>query len=172
MADLDVLRQNWYKATDDLPWGVQRVFADVLTLAADEKTPSPLVFGADYADGGACLVNQAAQFLKAIDGEGGTGKPMDSFGRVVSLFDDINREFLTRGINTERKVSPLAADILLQWFSPLKETPLEAEVNDAIKAETPYVEPTDEEMKEALLDMLTSTPMEETPFDANVVQDI
>lgn len=178
MVDMDSLRTQWNKATGDLPWGVQRVFADVLTLASQEKTPSPLVYNQDYGDGGACLVNQAAQFLKAIGGEGGEGKPMASFGTVVSLFDQINREFHSKGINVDRKVSPLAADILLQWFAPLKDSPTEADLGtvSAAGVAVTYREPTDEEMHNALLEMLTTpAPLTETPFDTvneDVVQDI
>lgn len=170
---METLRMEWEKATSNLNWGVQRVFADVLTLAADEKTPTPLVWGRDYGDGGACLVNQGAQFLSAIGGQGGHGKPSAAFGTVVGLFDEINKAFFEKGINVDKSVSPLAADIMLQWFAPLKESPLENDLGTVEAAGTsiPYVEPTDEEMKTALLDMLSTPPPVETtvtPFDADV----
>lgn len=160
--DFDTLKEQWQIATAALPWGVQRVFRDVFTLAANQKTPTPLVWGRDYGDGGACLVNQGAQFLSLIDGEGGHGKPSAAFGEVVSLFDRINRAFLEEDVNIDKTVSPLAADIFLQWFAPLKPQPVEEATNEALAPEAfangIIPERSDEDMARALLEFLTSAP--------------
>lgn len=169
MNNYDSLREQWGAATAALPWGAQRVFIDVLTLAQQEKTPSPLVWGRDYGDGGACLVNQGAQLLSALDGEGGYGKPSQMFGEVVSLFDQINQEFFKNDINFNKTVSPLAADILIQWFAPLKDQPLEEQVNEAQAneafAQGIIPERSDEDMTRALMAMLSEPPPAvESPF--------
>lgn len=163
--DFDALRLEWQQATGNLPWGVQRVFRDVFQLAADQKTPTPLVWGRDYGDGGACLVNQGAQFLALINGEGGEGKPSVAFGEVVGLFDRINREFLKADVNVDQTVSPLAADILLQWFAPLRDRPIDSMVDEALSAEVfassgelPYTEPSDEDLARGLIEFLCSPP--------------
>jgi hypothetical protein len=166
--NMDKLRQDWNQATANLQYGVQRVFVDVLTLVQEEKKKD-LVWGQDYGDGGACLVNAAGNMLTT---GGGQGIPMANFGEVVSLFDRINREFRSKDINTDYHVSPLAAEILLQWFAPLKEEPVSTTVNEATSNEAfashePYVEATDEEIGRALMEMFTTdAPVEmETPFD-------
>lgn len=169
MQDLDELRDKWAEATADLPYGVQRVFHDVLTLVKEEKKKD-LIYGADYYNNGACLVNAAANMLVV---GGGYGIPMEAFGRVVSLYDQINREFRSRDINTDQHVSPLAAEILLAWYAPLKDAPAPVETPDTsntVFAEgMPYVEPTDEEMAQALSDMFSEPAPQETinltPFD-------
>jgi hypothetical protein len=157
--DLDELRLKWNVATANLKYGEQRVFIDVLTLVAEDKKHD-LVWGKDYGDGGACLVNAAGNLLTT---GGGHGIPMANFGAVVGLYDTINRIFYGRDINTDNHVSPLAAEILLQWFAPLKPTPLETEVNDAMANEAfaeglSYTEPTDEDMTRALMEMLSEAP--------------
>lgn len=148
----DTLLPKWKEATHDLQWGVQHAFSDVLTLASEGKID--LVYNADYYGKGACLVNQAGSLLKV---GGGYGIPMANFGHVVSLFDQLNRFFKEKGINTEDgKVSPYAAEILLHWFSPLHprpedvaDTPQPTQVMD----NTHYVEPTDEQISESLKKM-------------------
>ena len=164
---MDKLRKEWETATSKLQYGVQRVFRDVLSLVADEKKTN-LVWGADYMDQGACLVNAAGNMLTT---GGGNGVPSANFGEVVGLYDKINRKFKDEGINTtDNYVSPLAAEILLQWFAPQKPTPLEDAVNEATANEyfaegLTYVEPTDEEMTRALLEMLSEPPAAvESPF--------
>jgi hypothetical protein len=169
MTDLDDLHQQWNVATANLPYGVQRVFVDVFSLVKEEKKKD-LVWGQDYGDSGACLVNAAGNMLTV---GGGVGIPMANFGEVVALFDSINHEFRSRSINSDYHVSPLAAEILLQWFAPLKDAPVETTVNEATSAEAfashePYVEATDEEIGRALLEMFTTpapTVDVETPFD-------
>lgn len=162
MTDFDELKEQWQIATAKLPWGVQRVFRDVFALAAEQKTPTPLVWGRDYGDGGACLVNQGAQFLSLIGGEGGYGKPSQAFGEVVRLFDRINREFLEADVNVDKTVSPLAADIFLQWFAPLRDRPVANAVEEATAPEafaTGIIpERSDEDMARALMEFLTSPP--------------
>lgn len=162
MIDFDTLKEQWQIATGNLPWGVQRVFRDVFVLAADGKTPTPLVWGRDYGDGGACLVNQGAQFLNLINGEGGHGKPMAAFSEVVSLFDRINAAFLEADINVDKTVSPLAADIFVQWFAPLRPRPVGDSVDEATAPETFAIgiipEKSDEDLARALMEMLTTPP--------------
>lgn len=162
--DFDTLRTAWQVATGNLPWGVQRVFRDVFVLASQGKTPTPLVWGRDYGDGGACLVNQGAQFLNLINGEGGSGKPMAAFGEVVSLFDRINAAFLEADVNVDKTVSPLAADIFVQWFAPLRPRPIDSAVDEAMAPEAfatgtgTYTEPSDEALARGLMEFLSSPP--------------
>ena len=171
MTDFDELKEQWQIATAKLPWGVQRVFRDVFALAAEQKTPTPLVWGRDYGDGGACLVNQGAQFLSLIAGEGGYGKPSQAFGEVVGLFDKINAEFLKADVNVNQTVSPLAADIFLNWFAPLRDRPVDHAVTESIAPEAFSVgiipERSDEDMARALMEFLTSAPaaMESDPTE-------
>lgn len=168
MPDIDILRKKWTEATAALAYGEQRVFADVLKLVADDVKKN-LIWGSDYADGGttACLVNAAGSMLSKGDG---AGVPMQQFRNVVALYDQINREFRARDINLDHHVSPLAAEILLQWFAPLKEAPSEVLAREShFKGDEHYVEPTDEVMLNDLLNML-STEREApkdvvTPFD-------
>lgn len=170
MYDPDELRSQWGKATHDLPYGVQRVFKDVLDLVQEGKKQD-LVYGADYSNSGACLVNASANMLVA---GGGHGIPMAAFGDVVSLFDRINKYLEIQGVNNEPGlVSPLAAEILLNWYAPLKEVP---EVVENFKTEgdnlipLPYIEATDEEMEQAFMTLLENRPIE-TPFDELVPVD-
>lgn len=165
--DLETLHTQWKAATANLNYGEQRVFKDVLTLVSEEKKTN-LVWGADYGDGGqgACLVNAAGSMLSKGDG---SGVPMQQFGEVVALYDKLNREYRTRDINTDHHVSPLAADILLQHFAPLKEAPMEAIAREShFKHGDKYVEPTDEAMLNDLMNMLSEpeAPVDiVTPFD-------
>jgi hypothetical protein len=162
--DSDVLREKWQNATAELPYGVQRAFKDVLELVAEEKKKD-LVYGADYTDKGACLVNSAANMLVV---GGGHGIPMAQFSDVVSLFDTINQMFYTQGVNSNyHMVSPLAAEILCMWYAPLKDVPpvvenWEAEEGNVIPL--PYIEATDEEMEQAFMTLLNNRPVK-TPFD-------
>jgi hypothetical protein len=155
-------KEKWQAATAALPYGVQRVFHDVFTLVAEGKK-SNLVYGSDYAGPtGTCLVNAADNLL--VTG-GGRGVPMATFGDVVSLFDTINRVLKDKGVNKDNYVSPFAAEIFLSWFAPLKEKPTEAAIEEAMVNEAfaqqldavtyGYVEPTDEEMARALMDMMS-----------------
>lgn len=109
----------WAKATGELSWGAQNVIHTALELAAEGK--SNIVYGADYDGSGACLVNTVGQMLAV---GGGSGIPSKHFGDMVSEFDRLNREFANRGINTEtRRMSPMAAEILLHHFGELKPEP-------------------------------------------------
>lgn len=167
------LRLSWHAATSALPYGVQNVFLDVLGLVADEQKKD-LVYGADYRDGGACLVNAAGNMLTS---SGGNGIPSLYFGDVVSAFDSINSLLFDEGVNTTKFVSPLAAEILMQWFGERKEAP-DLEAIDAAKQEAfaknlPYREPSDAEMAEAFQNMLNNPiqPSTVTPFDVPVTND-
>lgn len=139
----------WTVAIADCPVGVQHVFHDVFTLVAEEKKQN-LVYGVDYtSDGnGACLVNAAGNLLVV---GGGPGVPAKNFTLVVSLFDEINALLRTMNVNTDHRVSPLAAEIFLKHFPELpslEETPVEK----------PYREPSDKEMEESLADLMSRTP--------------
>jgi hypothetical protein len=169
--DLDTLHVQWTEATARLNYGEQRVFKDVLALVAEEKKTN-LVWGSDYGDSGqsACLVNAAGSMLSKGDG---SGVPMQQFGEVVGLYDKLNREYLTRDINTSQHVSPLAAEILLHHFAPLKEAPMETIAKEShFAADQDYVEPTDEEMLGDLLRLLSEDDLPvgnevQTPFDTH-----
>lgn len=158
----DSLKSQWAEATGNLPFGVQRVFKDVLDLVA-EGTKKDLVYGADYTSEGACLVNASANMLVV---GGGHGIPMANFTDVVSLFDKINNWLYIQDVNTSPNlVSPLAAEILSRWYAPLKESaePI-ATPEDENVVSLPYSERTDAEMEEAFMTLLESRPMA-TPFD-------
>lgn len=164
MYDPDKFRSMWSEATGNLPYGVQRVFHDVLDLVQEGKKKD-LVYGADYTSDGACLVNASANMLVV---GGGNGIPMANFSDVVSLFDQINGYFRTIDVNEQDGiVSPLAAEILLKWYADLKEVP---DVVENFKTEDdnivpmPYIERTDEEMEEAFMTLLNNRP-QATPFD-------
>lgn len=153
------LYEKWTNATANLKPGVQHAFHDVLSLAKDEKVT--LVWGADYTgDGGACLVNQAGAMLTT---GGGHSIPSRFFGEVVGLFDKINRELMEKSVNTDHHVSPLAAEVLLHHFAPLKEMV----ITEVIEEEGPFVEPTDEEIAGAWIQSLMSDAPEEFNAPAN-----
>lgn len=121
MTDMDF--SAWNKATSDLDWGAQNVIHTALELASEGK--SSIVYGADYSGGGACLVNTVGQMLAV---GGGSGIPSHHFGAMVREFDNLNREFLSRGINTDSsRMSPFAAEILLRNFGTLKDQPAPSE---------------------------------------------
>lgn len=141
-------RDRWFQATSELPWGVQRVLHDTLTLVGEGKVT--LVHSRDYSKGSPCLVNAVGQML--ISG-GGNGIPTRYFGPLVGLFDDINRHFQSiAGYNdpADYVVSPGMGEILVQWFAPLKEQPIEDMVDEATQMEAfanhVYVEPKDEDL--------------------------
>lgn len=149
----DDLLTSWNKATGNLSWGVQEVFRDAFQLVSDEKVT--LVYGADYSNGSPCLVNSVASMLTT---GGGYGVPTASFGRVVTLFDRINRELEREGVNPgDGKVSPLAADIFLRYFAPAQPKPeVIPQQTDKVthnETYTAYVEPKDDAMAQ---DWLTS----------------
>lgn len=164
--DLESLHVQWTQATAGLNPGEQRVFKDVLTLVSEEKKNN-LVWGSDYGNSGksACLVNAAGSMLSKGDGQ---GVPMQQFGAVVALYDQINRAYLSHDINKDHHVSPLAAEILLHHFAPLKPMPMETIAKEShFKGDDTYVEPTDEAMLNDLMSMLSedNPPVETTPFD-------
>lgn len=138
---------QWTKVTGDLPWGVQRVLHDTLSLVAEGKVT--LVHSRDYDGKTPCLINAVGQMLKA---GGGRGIPSQYFGPLVSQFDSINRHFQTvpsyNDPNTNL-VSPAVAEVLLHYFAPIKEQPVKDTVDEAMEMEAfanhVYVEPSDED---------------------------
>lgn len=159
----------WTQATSEIPWGVQRTLVDTLTLVGEEKIQ--LVHGADYRNGKPCLINAVAQMTTV---GGGQGIPSANFGRLVGCFDRLNAQFVESKVNAnDGYVSPLAAEILLKNFGPLKAR-TENKVDDATlkdlirkQAETavmdaPYSEPTDAEMMSAWQDAI-SKPTTQAP---------
>ena len=149
---------KWTQVTSELPWGVAKVFKDVLTLVSQEK--AHLVHGADYRNGKPCLVNAVAQMTTA---GGGAGIPMSTFGAVVSEFDRLNTRFQLEGVNDSTGyVSPLAAEILLTHFGEVKEPESAPDmfVRMVNNLGDTYVEPTDAEMVAALQEMMAPTPEE------------
>lgn len=162
--------KDWTDATAELPWGVQKVMHDTLTLVSESKVT--LAYGADYSKGSPCLVNAVAQMTQA---GGGNGTPMAYFASLVGQFDRINQWLYKEGVNEEPNiVSPLAAEILLRHFAPLKEQPLEKAVDEAIEPaafETgTYREPTDEELTRDWLNCLNveAPACEVNPVDESV----
>lgn len=149
MKDLSSLLNDWTNATGNLKPGVQRVFHDTFEGARDHNTH--LVYGADYNDGYPCLVNTVGTMLST---GGGRGIPATYFGEIVSLFDRINRELEHSGVNDNPGfVSPLAAEIFLKHFAPLKEMPTPSE--ETLKqVDMPYYEPTDLEMAQDLVSLM------------------
>lgn len=155
--NLDTLFTSWTKATANLKYGVQRVFHDTLSLAAEGKTT--LIYGADYRNGSPCLVNTVGSMLTV---GGGSGIPTANFREVVSLFDQINVELFSRMVNTTLgTVSENAADVLVYHFAPLKEVPETPAVVGEVDGT--YYEPTDEEVAESitlLFQACESSPVE------------
>lgn len=146
MQDMTSLRNKWNQATSELPWGVQRVLYDTLNLVAEGKVT--LVHGTDYSNGSPCLINAVGQMLTS---GGGRGIPTQYFGNLVSLFDRINREFMSvPGHNTDSKVSPAVAEVLVHWFAPLKDEPIPGTEDEAaameVFASQSYIEPSDADM--------------------------
>jgi len=137
----DLLTQHltqWRSATAELPWGAQRVLHETLTAVAENGIH--LVHGADYRDGKPCLINAAGSMLTS---SGGAGIPMQHYGRVVRLFDQINSALQEKGVNdASGYVSPLAAEILLRHYAPLKSAPSTEPA--VVVADATYVEPSDE----------------------------
>lgn len=147
---MEQMLKEWNTATGNLPYGVQRVFMDTLNLVKEEKVH--LVWGSDYRDGKPCLVNAVASMLTT---GGGKGIPMQRFGEVVGKFDSINYELKRQGVNTDGYVSPLAAEILIRNFGELKPEP-DPSIPTAELSHGAYIEPTDEEMAQDLLNAMTA----------------
>lgn len=162
----------WSKATANLKYGVQRVFHDVFVLASEGKTH--LVYGSDYNGGFPCLVNTVGSMLTT---GGGHGVPSSNFAEVVREFDSINRILKTEGVNTEvGKVSPMAAEIFLQYFAPIKEKPIEDAVNEATKNEAfaqniPYREPSDDDLARDLIEAFMTEPPKDIAREAVIFTD-
>lgn len=162
MTNLDTLLPKWEQATANLKWGHQRVFHDVFTLAANGQTH--LIYGSDYRGNYPCLVNTVGTMLTV---GGGQGIPSANFPEIVSLFDRINLVLADKGVNTEPgMVSPLAAEVFLHHFAPLKDAPESSEIAERTP-DTPYVEPTDEEMAASIAQMFTMEAPAEITLDEN-----
>lgn len=160
----DTLKENlaeWQVATTALPRGVKRVLYDVLDLTAAEKMNN-LIYGSDYSGSGTCLINAAGPLLTT---GGGKGVPVTHYRRVVYLYDAINRQLFDLNVNTKYGyVSPLAAEILLQHFADMADVPdVIIPENELVTADSPYVEPSDEEMYTNWLTAIAS----EAPSEAS-----
>lgn len=141
----DNLLHKWTQVTAGLDWGKQRVLYDTLTLAAEGKIK--VVYGADDYDGSPCLINAVGCMVKSQNESPSMNEP-----HLVRLFDQINRYLNDKGVNTEGDrghMSPLAAEILVQYFAPLREIPSGTPVNEVPIAEPYFVEPTDAEIQAA-----------------------
>ena len=110
--------ENWNVATAQLHWGEQRVFLDTLKLVSEEQIQ--MAYGTDInKDGNACLVNAARPMLASM--VNATNTPAEKYNALVASFDEINYYLWTKGVNPDSQVvSPLAAEILIANFSPLK----------------------------------------------------
>lgn len=137
----------WHDATCFVPWGVNAVVYDALTLAAAESVK--IAYNADYRDGHPCLINAVAPMLIA---GGGLGVPMRNFGQLVRAFDSVNTYLESVGVNKSGIMSPLAADILLQngnWSRGIAGTERMI-LNAPVKVNSTYIEPSDAEMQAAM----------------------
>lgn len=157
---------KWTQVTSELPWGVQRVLHDTLSLVAEDKVH--LVHSADYSNGSPCLINAVGQMLTT---GGGKGIPARYFANLVILFDNINQEFeKIPGYNdpSTRMVSPAVGEVLLRNFAPLKDKPVSDAVDEAMAMEAfanhVYVEPSDADFARDWLNAL----QEETTADVRV----
>jgi hypothetical protein len=161
---------RWTHAVSELNWGVQAVIFDALTLVASEDIK--MVYSSDSWDGTPCLFNAVSAMTEQT--KHNPHRAPSSFApEVVRAFDQVNGELDVLGVNTSsRYVSPLAAEVLLRHFGPLKsaptDKPIPATVSTSVVVETaPYVEPTDTELAEQWVTAQTVTP----PVDASNVDD-
>jgi len=167
-AELDQLLSDWTDATGNLQWGVQRAFYAVFEAVRDQDTK--LVYGADYLKGFPCLVNSVGTMLST---GGGHGVPSSNYGTVVMLFDRINRILRDQEVNVEHGlVSPLAADVFIQHFAPLKDIPVVPSHTDTSETVNPWIsteETSDVVIEQALNEMfLTPAPVEPDWIASNV----
>lgn len=153
MSQIEGLLEAWTLATSKAKWGVQKVFHDVLSVAAEGKTT--LIYGADYREGNPCLVNTVGAMLTShveVPLGGGQGVPYDYFRDIVRLFDQINKQFEATGVNPKPGyVDPLAAEILVKHFTPIPENP--PLVSNVFDSDTPYYEISDQEMAQEMVNL-------------------
>jgi hypothetical protein len=158
--------KSWTEATANLPWGVQGLCHDALTLAAADKVT--LVHGANYYDGRPCLFNAIRQMTQQLN-----QSPASFASDVVSAFDNVNAHLKRAKVNVDsNKVSPLAAEVLLHHFAPLKGAPTADEVErmnlereSFMRNCTPYIEPTDEEVMAQWLLAIESEAKSDAPTE-------
>jgi len=87
--------------------------------------------------------------------------PAGMFGDVVAAFDSLNYTFKNQDVNKDGYVSPLAAEILIRNFGDLKPEP---DIDTSTVGELSngaYIEPTDEEMAQDLLNAMTAPAPQE-----------
>lgn len=145
----NTILDSWTEATGNLPWGVHKVFHDVLSLAAEGKTT--LIYGQDYRDSYPCLVNSVGAMLKV---GGGQGVPTAHFEEVVSIFDEFNRHMFKHGFNTRvGYVSEFSAGQLVKYFAPesASEKPDLTTSIDSLS----YYEPKDEDLAREMVELFT-----------------
>lgn len=153
MNDMQAAYLRWNTATAALPPGVHATLKDVLSLVAEEKVH--IVYHADYSAGSPCLINSIAQMLSVTNGQGGSGIPMQHFAPLVAEFDRINGYLREQGVNTDHRVSPLAADVLLRYYAPerpLRENHTEASEMEEFASNFPM----DAEMEQLAKDFVNS----------------
>jgi len=140
--------EAWTKATGDLPWGVQRTLYEALGAVANSGIK--MCYGANWYDGAPCLVNAVANMISADPAK---VTPAQWFPHVVREFDMVNEALSMAGVNKyDNIVTPLAAEVLMANFGPLKPPPTEDDWQEAaleVLNSAPYVEPSDEEMAKA-----------------------
>jgi hypothetical protein len=122
---------DWTNVTAKLPAGAQHALFDALCLVKDGDIK--MVWGQDDYQGYPCLVNAVRNMLT----HSSTDTPSHMYGQLVGMFDTVNRELQSRGINKDHFVSPMAAEILVYYFAPLADRSkvLEAQARAAAKAE-------------------------------------
>lgn len=155
----------WTKATTDLPWGAQSVFMSTLEAVRDGQVR--LAHSADYSSSGVpCLVNATATMLSYTKGEGGNNIPIRNFREMVIAFDNVNYRLYIEGVNTTPgEVSPLAAEVLIKNFGPMKDKPFDNHVKEAFAnvafEEHVYIEPTDDDIMRDFVNSIALPPVTE-----------
>lgn len=150
---LSAALNEWTNAIEGLDWGVQRVLFDALQLVASDDIK--MTYAADVMDGTPCLLNA----VSAITVQSAHQTPGSFAPNVVNAFDSVNRELFTVGVNEDaHRVSPLAAEVLLRHFGPLKDAPADTTPVDNRDAVTQFIEPTDKQMAEEWIMAQTITP--------------
>ena len=150
---LSAALNEWTNAIEGLDWGIQRVLFDALQLVASDDIK--MTYAADVMDGTPCLLNA----VSAITVQSAHQTPGSFAPNVVNAFDSVNRELFTVGVNEDaHRVSPLAAEVLLRHFGPLKDAPADTTPVDNRDAVTQFIEPTDKQMAEEWIMAQTITP--------------
>lgn len=116
--------QRWTDAIQTQPWGVQQAIKTSLELTASGDVK--MCWGTDYnlAENAPCLINSINMMLSADANK----NPVDDYPEVVETFDSLNQHLHSKGVNNDRMVDPLAAEIMLKHMGTLKDQPENAPI--------------------------------------------